>query len=114
VNYSCLFKGNGLPEPVLENKQSTNSFTLFYMVMAIKKIHIGEIISHKLKEEGRTKKWLADKVGCDPSCFCKTLNKNHINTDLLMNICFALNHNFFEYLTSYYIETQENKKKNGK
>ena len=29
MNYSCLFEHKGIPEPVLANKQSTNSFTLF-------------------------------------------------------------------------------------
>jgi len=73
-------------------------------------IHIGEIICKKMKEEGRTKKWLATQVNCDPSCLCKTLKKSSIDTILLMNICFALKHNFFENLTYFYNGKQQNGK----
>ncbi len=62
-----------------------------------------------MKEEGRTKKWLADKVSCDPSCFCKTLKKDHIDTNLLMKISLALQHNFFNYLHTYCNENLQNK-----
>ena len=73
-------------------------------------LHIGKIICKKMQEEGRTKKWLANQVSCDPSCFCKTLKKNSIDTALLMNICLALKHNFFEDYSSYYNEKQQNGK----
>ena len=59
-----------------------------------------------MKEEGRTKKWLANQVGCDPSCLCKTLKKSSMDTALLMNICLALKHDFFEDFTSCYNERQ--------
>ncbi|GHT40654.1 hypothetical protein FACS189437_06550 [Bacteroidia bacterium] len=78
------------------------------------KIHIGEIICLKMKEEGRTKKWLANQVNCDPSCFCKTLKKSSMDTSLLMDICFALKHNFFQYLSAYYNEKQQHKQEDGK
>ena len=73
-------------------------------------LHIGKIISQKIKEEGRTKKWLANQVCCDPSSFCKTLKKSSIDTALLMNICLVLKHNFFEDFTFYYNEKRTNGK----
>ena len=73
-------------------------------------LHIGKIICQRIKEEGRTKKWLANQVGCDPSCFCKTLKKSSMDTALLMNICLALKYNFFDIFTSYYNEKQTNGK----
>jgi hypothetical protein len=87
--------GNREKNQILDNKMN--------------KILIGEIISNRLKLEGRTKKWLANQVGCDPSCFCKTLKKNYLDTDLLLRISFALNHDFFSYLTTYYNENRKNK-----
>jgi len=74
---------------------------------------MGEMICRRMKEEGRTKKWLADRVNRDHSSFCKALKKSYIDTDLLMNICFALQHNFFQYLTSYYYENHQHRNKNG-
>jgi plasmid maintenance system antidote protein VapI len=71
------------------------------------KIHIGEIISQKLKEEGRTKKWLAKQVHCDQSNFCKILQKPSMDTGLLLHISLILQVNFFFYLSDYYTENQQ-------
>jgi hypothetical protein len=71
------------------------------------KIHIGEIISQKLKEEGRTKKWLAKQVNCDQSNFCKILQKPSMDTGLLLHISLILQVNFFFYLSDYYAENQQ-------
>ncbi|MDR1595165.1 MAG: hypothetical protein LBS43_11905, partial [Prevotellaceae bacterium] len=59
------------------------------------KIHIGEIVSQRLKEEGRTKKWLAEQVHCDQSDFCKILHKPSMDTDLLLNILLIMQVDFF-------------------
>jgi hypothetical protein len=79
-----------------------------------KKIHIGEIICHRMEEEGRTKKWLAEQVNCNQSNFCKILQKPTIDTGLLMHISFVLQHNFFRYLFDYYNENQHNSTNAGK
>jgi len=71
---------------------------------------MGEIICRKMKEERRTKKWLAAQVNRNYDGFCKILKKSYIDTDLLMNICFALQHDFFQYITFYYYENQQHKK----
>ncbi|MDR1601475.1 MAG: XRE family transcriptional regulator [Tannerella sp.] len=76
-------------------------------------IHIGEIICRKMKAEGRTKKWLAEQVGCDPSSLCKALKKNYLDTDLLYRISLAMHHDFFSYLSAYFKECQQYKQDKG-
>jgi hypothetical protein len=68
------------------------------------KLHIGNLICAQLKEEGRTKKWLAAQVHCSESCLCKMLQKESIHVDLLLKISLALQHDFVEYLHNYYLE----------
>ena len=61
----------------------------------MEKFHIGKVICQKLKNDGRTKKWLALKVYCDPSNFGKILKSGNLDTDLLIAITRVLKHNFF-------------------
>jgi len=61
----------------------------------MEKFHIGKAICQKLEIEGKTKKWLATKVYCDPSNFGKILKSERMNTDLLIAISKFLKHNFF-------------------
>jgi hypothetical protein len=67
----------------------------------MEKPNIGELISQRLKEEGRTKKWLAGKVNCDSSNLSKTLKKDHIDTDLLIFISVALKYDFTIHISEY-------------
>jgi lambda repressor-like predicted transcriptional regulator len=66
--------------------------------------HIGAIICDRLKEEGRTKKWLATQVNYEHSCLCKILKKNYMDTDLLLRISLAMRYDFSTCLTAYYNE----------
>jgi hypothetical protein len=50
------------------------------------KIHIGDMIRQKLKDEERSVEWLAKKIGKDPSNFRKTLRKKSIDSELLGRI----------------------------
>ena len=59
------------------------------------KILIGEIIKQKLRDNDRSMAWLAKKVNCDSSNFCKKLNNNHIDIDLLFRISEILQEDFF-------------------
>lgn len=60
--------------------------------------HIGEIITKELKEQGRTKTWLAEQVHCDSSNFNRILKKQYIDMDLLLRISLALDKNLsFDY-----------------
>ena len=71
-------------------------------------IHVGEIICQKIKEEGRTKTWLAKQVGCDRSNLSKALKNSYICTRLLMRISTALQCNFLEILALHYNEKRQN------
>jgi len=63
-------------------------------------IHIGELITNRLKQEGRSKTWLAKQVNCDPSSLCKLLKKTHIDTELLFHISLVLNYDFFAFYST--------------
>jgi len=59
------------------------------------KIHIGELIRNKLKEDQRSVAWLAKKVHRDKSSLCKQLKKDSIDTKLLFDISITLQCDFF-------------------
>ena len=73
-------------------------------------LHIGKIICKQLKKEGRTQKWLAEKVCFEYSNFCKILKNQFVDMELLVRISFILEHDFFTYISKY---IAENKNKNG-
>ena len=83
----CVFKG------IINQKRKNEKNR--QRIMESKKIHIGETISQKLKEEGRTITWLANKTNMDYSALCKALKKAQMNTELLEKISGAMNCNFF-------------------
>jgi len=58
-------------------------------------ISIGNLIKQKLKDNDRSMAWLAKKVNCDRSNFCKKLKNNHIDIDLLFRISKILQEDFF-------------------
>lgn len=60
-----------------------------------KKIPIGEIIKEKLKDNDRSMSWLAKKVDCERSNFCKKLKRNDISVELLFRISETLQEDFF-------------------
>ena len=60
------------------------------------KIHIGQIIQDKLREQGRTATWLAKQIPCSKNHIYKILSKSSINTDLLQRISQILDYNFFQ------------------
>ena len=72
-------------------------------------LHIGKIICQKMKEEGRTKRWLAEKINCEYSSFCKMLKRQFLDTELLLRISVALQYDFFAHLSKCFAEN-----KNGK
>jgi len=61
-------------------------------------IHIGRLISQKLKELERPVAWLARQVNCDDANLGRMLkNSQHIHSELLLRISFALNEDFFAH-----------------
>jgi hypothetical protein len=63
-------------------------------------VHIGKLIRQKLDEKDRSMAWLARKVNCDSSNFCKLLARSHINTQLLFHISIVLEEDFFVYYSN--------------
>lgn len=72
-------------------------------------IHIGALVKEKLKEHDLTASWLARQVHCDCSNFSKSLRKPSMDTALLMRISYALNFDFFVYLSEHFQEGIKNK-----
>ena len=72
-----------------------------------KKIHIGNLIREKLNENGQSASWLARKVHCDRSNFNKILQKDHIDTKLLLHISEVMNINFFNYYSDYFFNRKQ-------
>lgn len=74
----------------------------------IERIHIGNLIRDKLKEDGRSAVWLAEKINCNDSNISKILKKPSINVELLLHISLALKKNFFLYYSDIYYEKIQN------
>ena len=67
----------------------------FYGQQMKDEIHIGKMISDKMKEEGRSVHWLAEKSGCSSSNIYKIYEKSNMDIMQLLHISRILNHNFF-------------------
>lgn len=68
----------------------------------VKPIHIGYIIKQELERQGQTVEWLAMNIPTStPNCY-KILNSASINTDVLMRISVALEHNFFADIAKFF------------
>ena len=63
-------------------------------------IHIGQLIRKELDRQERTPTWLARKINCERPNVYYIFSQPSINTDLLLRISQALNHDFFQYYTS--------------
>ena len=74
--------------------------------MDTEKIKIGELIKEVVKRKGITGVWLANGVGSVKSNISNIYKRESINTDLLIEICVALEFDFyflfFEYLRNNY------------
>lgn len=63
------------------------------------RVHIGEIIREEMERQERSVSWLARKLYCDRTNVYKIFRRSTIDTDLLMRISVALEHDFFsEYV----------------
>ena len=65
-------------------------------------IHIGKLIQNKLREDGRSVSWLAKKIHCKRDNVYKIFDRSSIDTELLLRISFALNTDFFAYMSDAY------------
>lgn len=58
-------------------------------------INIGQNIKEELQRQERTVSWLARKLNCNRAAIYRIMDKNSIDTSLLMGISKVLNRNFF-------------------
>ena len=63
-------------------------------------LHIGNVIKEVLKEKDIKMAWLARKVSCEESNFCKKLKNNVITKELLYSISNVLRVDFFAYYSN--------------
>ncbi len=63
-------------------------------------IHIGQLIRQELDRQERTPTWLARKINCERPNVYYIFSQQSINTELLLRISQALNHDFFQYYTT--------------
>lgn len=91
-DYLFAFLGFGrLAVPQM--KIATNN-SAFFM------IHIGQLIRQELDRQERTPTWLARKINCERPNVYYIFSQPSINTDMLLRISQALNHDFFQYYTT--------------
>lgn len=67
-------------------------------------VHIGKIIKEVMESQERTPIWLARKINCERTNIYYIFQQSSINTELLLKISIALNHDFFSY---YSVEAAE-------
>lgn len=60
---------------------------------------IGNLIRIEMQKQERSISWMARKLGCDRAKVYRLLEKNSIDTYLLMQISQLLSHNFFKDLS---------------
>ncbi len=65
------------------------------------KIAIGKIIQDRLKEVGLSKKEFAQRINCSTQNVFSILERDSLDTQLLIDISKALDHNFFNYYYSF-------------
>ena len=64
--------------------------------------HIGNFIKAELTRQGRSITWLASQVDCSRENLYKVFRRKWIYTDLLFQICEALDCDFFKLCSDYY------------
>ena len=60
-------------------------------------IHIGKIIESIMREQGRTNKWLAERICVCPPAISKIYKKQSIDANQILLISQALNVDLFHY-----------------
>jgi plasmid maintenance system antidote protein VapI len=67
----------------------------------MKKINIGDLIRNKLKEDGHSALWLAERLHCKRDKIYKIFRKTSIDTELLQQISFVMGFDFFRHYSDY-------------
>ncbi|MBR5958247.1 MAG: helix-turn-helix transcriptional regulator [Salinivirgaceae bacterium] len=63
-------------------------------------IHIGKIIENIMREQGRTNKWLAERICVCPPAISKIYKKKSIDANQILLISQALNVDLFQYYSA--------------
>lgn len=79
-----------------------------------KELHIGDLIKEELFKQGRSITWLSTQVNCTRENLYKVFRRPWIYTDLLFDICHALNYDFFKECSEYYKSTMTQRHKDTK
>lgn len=87
----------------MTGKKGTSNFEEF---------HIGNLIKAELQRQGRTITWLAGEVHCTRENLYKIFHHPWINTDMLLNISEALQHDFFKDCSEQLRFVSNNKREN--
>lgn len=64
--------------------------------------HLGNLIKTELMRQGRSITWLASQVDCSRENLYKVFRHKWIYTDLLFQICKALDYDFFKVCSEHY------------
>lgn len=72
-------------------------------------VHIGKTIKEVMVNQERTPTWLARKINCERSNIYYIFQQESINTELLLKISIALNHDFFSYYSAQAAEESKRK-----
>ena len=62
------------------------------------RLHIGNLIKERLKEEHKTVVWLAQEQGCHRTNVYNIFEKCSLDTNTIRRISIIMRHNFFDYL----------------
>lgn len=96
VRLFCCFSGQG---DGLPNTKSAMEREKRYPT---KDFHIGKLIKAELTRQGRSITWLASQVNCSRENLYKVFRHKWIYTDLLFQICEALDFDFFQVCSEHY------------
>ena len=58
-------------------------------------VHIGKLIKQEMERQDRKPTWLAKKISCDRTNVYHIYKQESLNTEVIVRISLALNHNFF-------------------
>ncbi|MBO6052057.1 MAG: XRE family transcriptional regulator [Bacteroidales bacterium] len=70
-------------------------------------VHIGSLILNELRRQGRTNRWLAERINVHPRTINKIFQKSVIDTQQLLHISYALGVDFFEVYSKLLKDTPD-------
>jgi hypothetical protein len=68
------------------------------------KIHVGSMIRHELRAQGRSVAWLSRTICLERCTIYKIFERENIDVKLLARLCVLLNHDFFADISTQIFE----------